>query len=80
MNKIIVEEKTLSDRITCCNERHNVTVVQDTIKCRLYYFYISCQNYHSASFKLKMSCYVNYLLYSGFTKQLALADFTFDNY
>lgn len=56
MNKIIVEEKTLSDRITCCNERHNVTVVQDTIKCRLYYFYISCQNYHSASFKLKMSC------------------------
>lgn len=31
MNKIIVEEKTLSDRITFCNERHNVTVVQDTI-------------------------------------------------
>lgn len=31
MNKIIVEEKTLSDRITCCNERHNVTVVQNTI-------------------------------------------------
>lgn len=25
MNKIIVEEKTLSDRITFCNERHNVT-------------------------------------------------------
>lgn len=31
MKKIIVEEKSLSDRITCCNERHNVTVVQDTI-------------------------------------------------
>lgn len=33
MKKIIVEEKSLSDRITCCNERHtcNVTVVQNTI-------------------------------------------------